>query len=181
MIKIIILLILVFSTTINSMIKNACFQNEKKVCTGVYDSTNLKYTENCNKLKCKAPLAFDCKDYCTNTILKCKGIILLKAYKSYNGTFQNCSVSRPKLNDFCLNGKNCLLLATYNGLNKTSTIDCKCPNDKSFICGEYCAKNSMICNAINISEAKIYHPESCDNHQSIYYLKRITTKFLIRF
>jgi len=181
MIKKIILLSLLSFTTINCLIKNICFQNEKKICTGVYDNSNLKYTENCKKVKCKAPFAFDCKDHCTDTLLKCKALILLKAYRNYNGTFQNCSITKPKSADFCLNGKNCWLQTTYNGVNKTSTVDCKCPNDKSFVCGEYCTKNSMICNSINISDAKNNHSESCDNHYRIYYLKKITTNFLIRF
>lgn len=177
MIKIIILLSLFYSTTVNCVIKNVCFQNEKKICTGVYDNSNLKYTENCKKLKCKAPLTFDCNDYCTDTILKCRVIILLKAYKFYNGTFHSCSISKPKVSDFCLNGKNCLLQTTYNGVNKSGAIVCKCPKDKSFICGEYCTKNSMICNALNKAKVKNSHSNSCANKNTIYRFKE-KKKFL---
>ncbi len=180
MFRIIALLILIFFTATNCLNKDDfCFQNENKICTGKYDESSLKYSEDCEKLTCKKPLSYDCFNYCTMNKAYCMVILLMKGQTILNDSFENCSITQLKSSDFCLNGENCFLNVILGKNNFTNLMECKCPDDKSFICGKYCTKNSIICNALN--KSKIIDSESCDNGNSIYYFKKIPKKYQMRF
>ena len=182
MFKSIILLNFIFLTTINCMSRNDfCFKNENKICTGIYDGSNLKYIENCEELKCKAPFSHECKDFCTTKKAYCTTLLLLRSYTKFDGSSKSCWNSNPKLSDFCVNGENCFLKTIYNGVNNSSQMDCMCPENKRFVCGIYCTKHSMICSAINKPIPKISDSKSCGNANTIYRLKKITSNVLIRF
>ena len=159
-----------------------CYKNEKKICTGKYDQSNLKYTEICEKIKCQSPLSNDCKDFCTRQMTNCKFFnwhLRIFEFKPVKNSFQKCLNLTVKNSDFCLNGKKCLRHLIAEPRNLTRKIDCKCPNDKSFICGKYCTTNNIICKAIQTSKKK---SKSCGNSNSSYFLKQIAKSYFpIRF
>jgi len=175
-----------FLNSLNS--KNEfCFRNLKVVCTGMYDKLSLKYTEKCKELTCKAPLPFECKDYCTNKKTNCKFLSwhlkLLELSKINNpkSSLKNCSIFKDESSNFCQNGENCMLKISFKGakINATSKMACMCPNDKSFICGKHCARDSIICNTIKNPTNKINN--SCGNSNDTYYFKKSPFSFLLRF
>jgi len=155
-----------------------CFKNEKKLCTD-----SIKKADKCEEIKCKSPFSYDCKIFCTTSRMNCENFTNLKlkqrtirfrkmnSYKIFAQSIQNCTIliQNPSASDFCLNGKNCMLQTRYNGVNNTSGIDCKCPNGNSYICGKYCTKNNLICNAISKSR---HITKSCGNGKSIYLINK---------
>ncbi len=160
-----------------------CFKNEKINCTGMYDSLNLKYTEVCEKVTCQTPLKYNCKDYCTLNMLDCMTLTFSQSYYNFKGPVKKCFNLNHKSSDFCLNGKNCLLITANKRVNKSTTIDCICPENKSFKCGEYCTKNSMICNSIiKLKKASaLIETKSCSNDNTNYRVKKNSKFYSLRF
>ena len=185
LIKIILILIIFYINGLRSN-KDFCFKNEKEICTGIYDQSSLKYTKNCEKITCQSPLTYDCtENFCTNKMKDCKFLNWHSSIFKSNTerfSFQKCFISNIKFSDFCLNGKNCLRRITLETRNLTRKFSCLCPNDKSFICGKYCTKNSIICKAIKISNKQQNNNSiSCGNSDSIYLQKTRQNSHLIRF
>ncbi len=178
MLKIIILLNIILKIEIFCLRPNDfCFKNEK-ICTGQY--SNLVYTVKCEEMKCKKPFSNGCVNYCTTNEETCKNFltwnyrtlessspIMSKKYKSFISSIKNCLTLKPKQDNFCLNGKNCSKFFIDKS-NFKSVMDCKCPKEKSFVCGKYCTRDSTICKALN--KAKIEKINSCDNSNTIYYV-----------
>ena len=155
-----IVTILILLGIINCMkSKDFCMKNEK-LCTEVD-------TENCEKIKCMRPLSYDCLGYCTTSEKNCFNFLFLqyKILERFKSTIEACSVSiykRAKPSDTCRSGRNC-----FRKMN-SNTVKCSCPEDRSFVCGKYCTKNSQICNDINESE------NFCDNNngKNVYYIEK---------
>ena len=182
--KILIFLNIIYlKNTINCMSKNDfCFKNENKICTGLYDGSNLKYAEKCEQITCNAPFTYECQDFCVTKKLYCKTLTWLRQHAHFDGSSRSCWISKPKSTDFCLNGKNCFLQTSYNGFNNTSEIDCKCPSNRSFVCEEYCSRDSIECSSLKKSKfERTNQPKSCVNSNRVYRLKKISTNVLIRF
>lgn len=160
-----------------------CFKNEKINCTGMYDNLHLKYTEACEKVTCQAPLTYNCKDYCTLNMLDCMTLTFSQSYYNFKVPAKKCFTLKHKSSDFCLNGKNCLLITANKRVNISNTIDCLCPENKSFKCGEHCTKDSLICNSIiklKITSA-INKPKSCNNANTNYRVKKNSILYSLRF
>ncbi len=68
-------------------------------------------------------------------------------FKPLKNSFQKCLNLTVKKSDFCLNEKKCLRILIAEPRNLTRKIDCKCLNNKNFICGKYCITNNIICKA----------------------------------
>jgi len=156
-----------------------CFKNEKINCTGMYNSLNLKYTEKCEKISCQTPLPYNCKDYCTLNMLDCMNLIFSQSYNNFKISVRNCFNLKHKSSDFCLNGKNCFLITTNKIAIISNIIDCKCPENESFKCGDYCTKDSVICDFIIKLKKKsaLNKTKSCNNANTNYRVRKNLKKF----
>jgi len=99
---------------------------------------------------------------------------------SFNNDIKDCQkkIYEFKSTDFCLNGQNCKETKeeikgfgfTYRRFVTTVEIECKCPAEKSFKCGQYCTTGSMACeyqkSSVKPSVTKI---KDCGNHDLITY------------
>ena len=72
-----------------------------------------------------------------------------------------------KSNDFCLNGKNCKEVQ-HNRYRIYYEIDCKCPAEKSFKCGKYCATNSIACGFIESNKIENKNIADCGNQNKTF-------------
>jgi hypothetical protein len=169
-----ITLYLIFFNTINAI--DFCIRNEKKICSGIYDESNLKYTENCVKIACRSPFSYDCKDYCTINRGHCKLLNwrLSNLFDSSpnKNSITNCFITKIKSSDFCLNGENCLLHITLGEKNLTSKMRCKCPEEKSFACGKYCTRDNLKCKEIENLKTKLHNLEYCGNANINYFIEK---------
>ena len=173
-----ILIICLLNLHLALALKSANFCNLKqKVCKGYYD-TKQKYQTKCDLVECSDErFTFKCsKDICSNNKTECNqfNILIRKQTDQYleeRKKFEICknNIYKFDTNDFCVNGLNCekkIVSPTALGYNYVRRkIVCKCPNEKGFKCGKYCAKDSISCDYF-ISNIKLFNTNinKCNNN-----------------
>ena len=109
-----------------------------------------------------------------------------KQFKIFNKEIKYCAnkIYNFQANDFCVNGKNCIIekkkvigsiFGLINFLSRNhiaEKTECHCPNEKSFKCGKYCTIDSNACNNYRLIVTKKYFQniKQCDNHNSTYFI-----------
>ncbi len=190
-------LIFLFLTLINltKCLKSndVCFQNQKE-CKGFYDKQE-NYQLKCEPIRCSQKLSFQCGlGVCTKNITECNEYNKLNLYiqnlvttktnisdtsnevkhlkerfrfRTFIKHVQICSHKIYKFNpdDFCyLSKRECF---EKNIEIMRQNFSCKCPTNQSFICGKYCAFNSISCDFYKKNGKKIDNNiKDCENRNT---------------
>ena len=75
-----------------------------------------------------------------------------------------------ELKDFCLNSNDCKTFLGHR-YKMVKQVDCKCPNEKNYICGKYCTTDSIACNyfqLLNEIKYNLLNIKNCGNQNSVY-------------
>jgi hypothetical protein len=127
-----------------------------------------------NKTKCEEYTKIKIK---MKIVLKSHAVSLMNEEKYIEGrkkldlfkkNIPNCQNKVYNSNDFCLNGANCIEIRIipkgFGYFHKTrKQIDCKCPDSKSFKCGNYCTTDSIACDYYESNEINA-SIRDCGNH-----------------
>ncbi len=157
---------------------------KKDRCRGAYDSNTHKYSETCQRQKCKNDFPYQCTfNYCSKTEADCDLKFKVIYHKSQfvdlkiTGIKECWMMKKDSINrqEICLNGKNCQFKSSIGLID----MRCQCPIKYSFECGQdYCTIDSETCDALNTlkSETK-FEFNQCMNSNKIFIQK----KFLFHF
>ena len=188
--KVLILLFLIFNLTFALKSSNFCVPKQQE-CKGYYDD-NQNYKIKCNTIKCnglyqtKCGLNMcsqnrnDCKEFKRlNTYIKIKQQLKPTKIKEKNNTMnsfrkhiKDCKykIYKFELKDFCLNSNDCKTFLGHR-YKMVKQVDCKCPNEKNYICGKYCTTDSIACNyfqLLNETKYNFLNIKNCGNQNSVY-------------
>jgi hypothetical protein len=185
--KILFLLYLSLKLTICLKSTDFCILKQQE-CKGFYDNQH-KYHIKCESIKCHGTFNNDCGlKICSRNKFECNEYNHLRVYlklflkheiinpfiwdkylkernkiQTFKKSLKECQpkIYKFKSNDFCLIGKNC----TETRINNNIT-DCKCPNEQSFKCGQYCSKNSNACDSSKLNN-NYFNISDCSDHRSL--------------
>jgi hypothetical protein len=183
MIKKISLILLILSITFAISLKSTdfCIPKQQKECKGYYDR-HKKYQIKCNTIKCHGTFSYDCgSDICSINMTECKKynqikhiinnpfrerivlsffkqLVVDKTFKLFNMHIEECKyrLYRFKVADYCLNGRNCRIIHQSRHRKIIEIIDCYCPDERNFKCGEYCTIDSLACDFYRSNQNKKY-------------------------
>jgi len=206
--KSLIILSLAFHFSIGIKSTDFCALKQKE-CKGYYNENQI-YKIECNSIKCHGAFRHNCvSNICSNKVTECskynkmntyfnildtirsidtilyaKNLNQTKKIKLFNYNIKDCNnkIYKFKKNDFCINGKNCLVkrkignIYGFNYIYGKNEIfrgtECHCPSEQSFKCGKLCAIDSNACDYYrtkkNIKNFK--NIKQCGNKNMTYFI-----------
>ena len=92
-----------------------------------------------------------------------------KLFEKFNKNIKKCEY-KFEINNFCLNGENCIekkITPTGYGYQYLNyKVKCKCPQEKSFECDQYCTSDSNACDYYKSNIKINKHFTKCGNQNS---------------
>ena len=181
--KSLIILSLTFHFSIGIKSTDFCVLKQKE-CKGYYNENQI-YKIECNSIKCHGAFRYDCvSNICTNKVTECSKYKKMNTYfnilntirsidtilyaknlnqtikiKTFNHNIKDCNnkIYKFQKNDFCINGKNCLVKRKIGNIFSFNYVygktifrgtECHYPNEQSFKCGKLCTIDSNACNYV---------------------------------
>ncbi len=178
---------------------------KQQQCKGYYDKQQ-NYQTKCNPIRCHGTFSFECGfNICSDKLIECnkynqyysymkifqiqasnemlsvRHLKDLNNFNLFNKYIPDCkhkiSEFQQKLDDFCLNGENCVeirkALKGFYYYEMSKQIDCKCPAKQSFKCDKYCTTDSIVCDYFKLKEESnsknVIDIKDCGNHNSTYF------------
>jgi hypothetical protein len=150
------LIILFFTLNLTFSLKSIEFCGLKlydQKCFGLYKYKCEKYLCSKNETECNR---YKLKNYYTNLLFKFENFDVeyskkyekKKWFEKFNKNIKKCEY-KFEANNFCVNGKNCVekkITPTGYGYQYINyKVKCKCPQEKSFECDQYCTTDSTTC------------------------------------